>query len=94
MYDLGDYPGVVLSPLGGVVQAELHRIDRNSILTILDDFERYRPSEPAPFDRRTGRGSLYVRKAILTADVHAWVYLWNGPTRDARQIASGHWKHG
>ena len=94
MYDLGDYPGVVLSPSGGTIQAELHRIDRNSILTVLDDFERFRPAEPEPFDRRTGRGSLYVRKAILAADVRAWVYLWNGPTAGARQIAAGDWKHG
>ena len=94
MYDLGHYPGVVLSPSGRKIQAELHRIDRDSILTVLDDFERYRPAEPASFDHRTGRGSLYVRKAIVAADVSAWVYVWNGGISGARQIASGHWKHG
>ncbi len=88
MYDLGDYPGVVLSPTGGVVEAELYRIDRHLILQTLDDFELYRPGEPGPYDPCAGRGSLFVRRPIVANGVRAYLYVWNGRTAGVRQIAA------
>ena len=87
MYDLGDYPGVVLSPVGQVIEAELYRIDRPAILHILDDFERYRPGEPGPYDPGAGRGSLFVRRTIVSGGVRAYVYAWNGRTAGMPEIA-------
>jgi len=92
MYDLGDYPGVVLAPGGARIRAELYRIAQPAILRALDDFELYRPAEPRPYDEETGRGSLYLREAIAVGGVLAWVYLWNGHSRGARPISSGDWK--
>ena len=77
MYDLGDYPGVRLSPGGGPIHAELHRIEQPAILTALDEFELYRPTEPGPYDVRSGRGSLYLRKAVVARGRRAFVYVWN-----------------
>ena len=84
----------MLSPTGGRVHAELYRIERPSILAALDDFELYRPDEPAPFDARTGRGSLYLRKVVTVDRTRAYLYVWNGRTIGARQIEAGIWKRG
>ena len=94
LYDLGDYPGVVLSRAGGTVHAELYRIERPAILAVLDDFELYRPAEPDPYDPRTGRGSLYLRKVVAVERTRAYLYVWNGPTFGAPQVETGDWKHG
>ena len=88
LFDFGDYPGAVLAATGRPIRAELYRILQPAILKTLDDFEVYRPAEPRPFDRRTGRGSLFVRLTVLAGGVRAYVYLWNGSTAGAHKTAS------
>ncbi len=85
---------MVLTPTGGLVHAELYRIERPAILPVLDDFEQFRPAEPGPYDPRTGRGSLYLRKVVSVDQTRAYLYVWNGPTSGAPQIETGDWKHG
>jgi gamma-glutamylcyclotransferase (GGCT)/AIG2-like uncharacterized protein YtfP len=93
MYDLGDYPGVVLAPGAGLVCAELHRITDPGLLTELDAFELYRPNDPGPYDPSTGQGSLFVRETIRLGGVGAQVYLYNGVRGRSEPpiIASGDW---
>ena len=97
LYDLGDFPGVVLEPAVGTVHGELYAVTDPALFDDLDDFEQFRPHDPAPFDPRTGLGSLYLRRSLPLEDLSAEIYLWNlagdriapGPV-----IASGDWiKH-
>jgi hypothetical protein len=78
----------VLSPAGGLIDAELYRIERPGILKALDGFELYRPAQPQPYDRRTGKGSLFVRRTVLAGGVRAFIYLWNGDIRNGRRISA------
>jgi gamma-glutamylcyclotransferase (GGCT)/AIG2-like uncharacterized protein YtfP len=81
MYDLGDYPGVVLGPGAGLVVGELHRIEDPDLLPELDAFEHYRPDDPA---------SLFVRRTIRVGGLDAEIYLYNGGPASAA-VVSGDW---
>ena len=87
LFDLGIYPAAVPADDGSKVWGEIYETrDLVSVLSVLDEIEGYRPSEP---DR-----SLYTR--VLT-DVtledgrveKAWVYFYNAPLGRAQRIASG-----
>lgn len=97
LYDLGDFPGVVLEPATGTVHGELYAVSDRALFDDLDDFEQFRPHAPEPFNPRTGLGSLYLRRSLALDGLSAEIYLWNlagdriapGPI-----IASGDWiKH-
>lgn len=87
LFDLGIYPAAIPTDDAGVVWGELHQVsDLQGVLTVLDEIEGHRPSEPAR--------SLYTR--VLT-DVtledgrveQAWTYFYNAPLGHAQRIASG-----
>ena len=87
LFDLGIYPAAVATEDQGVVWGEVYATaDAPSVLSVLDEIEGYRPSEP---DR-----SLYTR--VLT-DItledgrleKAWAYFYNAPLGRAQRIASG-----
>ncbi len=90
LYDLGDYPGLVIEARGQV-QGELYRILDPSVLADLDAYELFRPGDPAPFHRATGRGSLYLRTAIPVGADRAFVYVLNGLPRSAPRVTGGDW---
>ena len=86
LIDLGDYPGLIQGP--GEVQAELCEVVDRDAFRIMDQHERYDPTDV--------KGSLYLRRAVrlLQPNVDAWVYVYNHPAGDAPEVAGGDWiKH-
>lgn len=87
LFDLGIYPAAVPTEDEGVVWGEIYETsDAQAVLTVLDDIEGYRPSEP---DR-----SLYTRVLVDVtlesgANRKAWTYFYNAPLGRAERIASG-----
>lgn len=84
LYSLGPWPGLVEGD--GRVHGELHELIDERALAVLDDFEDYRPHDPA--------SSLYERRKVALlepAGVIAWSYWWLGETSQERRIASGRW---
>jgi gamma-glutamylcyclotransferase (GGCT)/AIG2-like uncharacterized protein YtfP len=87
LFDLGIYPAAVPSNDDSLVWGEVYETsDPSSVLSVLDEIEGYRPSEP---DR-----SLYTR---VVTDVtledgrvtKAWTYFYNAPLGGAQRIESG-----
>ena len=87
LFDLGIYPAAVPSNDDSLVWGEVYETgDPSSVLSVLDEIEGYRPSEP---DR-----SLYTR---VVTDVtledgrvaKAWAYFYNAPLGGAQRIESG-----
>jgi gamma-glutamylcyclotransferase (GGCT)/AIG2-like uncharacterized protein YtfP len=87
LFDLGIYPAAIPAEDHSVVWGEVYvTADPVGVLSVLDEIEGYRPSQP---DR-----SLYTR--VLT-DVTledggarlAWAYFYNAPLGQAQRIASG-----
>ena len=84
LYDLGDYPGLVLGD--GWVHGELYEIVDRHVLVLLDWFEQY--------DERDPGGSAYhrVRTRLVEPAVDAWVYLYNRDVRDLPLVPAGDWR--
>lgn len=86
LYDLGIYPAAIPDDSGRVWGEVYETSDAPAVLSVLDEIEGHRPSEP---DR-----SLYTR--VLT-DVtledgrveKAWAYFYNAPLGRAQRIDSG-----
>ena len=83
LYDLGGYPGLIAGE--GVVEAQLYRIARQSVMRLIDDFEDFDPADP--------KGSLYIRKVVklLEPDREAWVYFYNRRPSLGTRIKGGRW---
>ncbi len=88
LYDLGDYPGVVLSAgEDRWVVGQVYALDTESdVLARLDEYERCGPQDPQPHD--------FARIACeITSDdgkaTRAWVYEFKGQLEGKREIASG-----
>jgi gamma-glutamylcyclotransferase (GGCT)/AIG2-like uncharacterized protein YtfP len=83
LIDLGTYPGLILG--SGNVQAELYEVVDRDAFRIMDQHERYDPTDI--------KGSLYLRRAVrlLQPSVDAWVYVYNHPAGAAPEVASGDW---
>lgn len=91
LYDLGIYPAAIPTDDNGLVWGEAYETtDTPAVLSVLDEIEGYRPSEP---DR-----SLYTRvQAEVTLQdpgagprvIKAWTYFYNAPLGHAQRIASG-----
>jgi gamma-glutamylcyclotransferase (GGCT)/AIG2-like uncharacterized protein YtfP len=80
LYDLGAYPGVVLSDEpADIVSGELFILpDDPAVLARLDDYEDFRPNDPA--------GSLFLRQRVRATlqdgpnagtTILCWVYTYN-----------------
>ena len=88
LFDLGIYAAAIPAADGHVV-GEVHRMtDAVAVLSVLDEIEGYRPTEP--------HASLYTRVETLVTfdDGHlgsAWVYFYNAPLGQAPRIASGNY---
>ncbi len=88
LYDLGEYPGAVLSEKSRtLIRGEVFELpgDLNT-LTALDDYEGFEPHKPG--------SSLFLRRArAVTMDdgkrVRCWVYIYNGTTKGALPLRSG-----
>lgn len=80
LYDLGDYPGLVLDGSGGRVKGEVYEIEDETMIE-LDAVEA-----SADYHRKQAQVALGERK------ITCWIYLPN-PNRclDREVIASGDW---
>ena len=87
LFDLGIYPAAIPAEDQSVVWGEVYETaDAAGVLSVLDEIEGYRPSQP---DR-----SLYTRVLtdVTLADgrtEQAWAYFYNAPLGQAQRIASG-----
>lgn len=87
LYDLGDYPGLLMpTGAGDIVEAELYRFSDSGVLRVLDEFEDYDPGNES--------ASLYLRKKFLLESPRqeAWVYLYNQSVIESDYIAGGNWQ--
>lgn len=83
LYDLGDYPGVVLGG-EGIVRGDLLLPGHSGVLAALDRYEDYDPADP---DR-----SEYLRVRVTTlGGQEAWVYAYALDVTDRPVIADGDW---
>lgn len=87
LYDLGDYPGLIL---GGddIVHGDLIGFDDATLWALLDAYEECDPGAPEISEYRR-----------LEADLHdeggrAWVYVYNRSVEGLIPIASGIWPAG
>ena len=88
LFDLGEYPGLVLShDPDSWVHGEVYALHNpQETLSRLDDYEGCGPNDPKPheFDR--------VEKDVVLdsgASGKAWVYIYGGTTANKREIVSG-----
>jgi len=87
LYDLGRYPGLVLSAAADDrVVGEVYRLRDDGVLLALDDYEGCGPDAAEPTE--------YVRRvATVTVagggTIYAWAYLYNRDASARSPIASG-----
>ncbi len=87
LYDLGEYPGAILSRSGKPISGEVFELPPvNRVLSLLDAYEGFEP------DRR--KASLFVRERwpVTMSNgerLDCWVYVHNGQLEAARLIRSG-----
>ncbi len=91
LYDLGEYPGAVLSRTSpSVIKGQVFELPEDQqVLDSIDTYEGFDPDHP--------RGSLFVRKRwpVTLADgsrMTCWIYAYNRKPGDARLIASGSYR--
>ena len=90
LYDLGDYPGVVIdhSSTSSVKGLLVEMPSDEAVLSALDKYEEFDPSNP--------RDSLFVRtktRVRLTdgRSVKGWIYVYNRNPGSAPLIRGGHY---
>jgi len=87
LYDIGEYPGAIFYPNGDYyVNGSIVQID-NPIETLkhIDNYEGFGDDQLQP--------NLFIRELLKietkSGTEECWVYLYNYPTTQLRQIASG-----
>lgn len=88
LYDLGEYPGVLLDDGPSVVHGELWRVRDTGAWATLDDFEGIGPgfAEPTLYRR-----VLATAQPLLGEAQTCWVYVYNREVGEAPRIPSGDW---
>jgi gamma-glutamylcyclotransferase (GGCT)/AIG2-like uncharacterized protein YtfP len=80
LYNLGEYPGVVLDATGPPIPGELFTVPDATTLAALDAYEDFRPGDPP--------GSLFLRVETTATKpdgslVTCLIYAYNGPVPNA-----------
>ncbi|MBK0379030.1 gamma-glutamylcyclotransferase family protein [Mucilaginibacter segetis] len=87
LYDIGEYPGLIVDNNAGYVYGNIYKIGNPEILRELDIYEGNGPEEEQP--------NLYIRqKHLIETDndtVKAWLYHYNLPIENLKQITSGNY---
>jgi gamma-glutamylcyclotransferase (GGCT)/AIG2-like uncharacterized protein YtfP len=88
LWDLGDYPGVVLSTDDDRwVRGEVYAIDNeNDVLARLDEYEGCGPQDPRPHEFERVMCEVRLDDGKTT---DAWVYEYKGGLEGKQEIASG-----
>jgi len=95
LYDLGEFPGLVLG--SGVVVAELFKIRDSSVLSRLDKYEEYNPAKPEQslFQRTILQLPKYrspiANKLRRNPKIDCWIYVYNQPIEGKRKIEEPSW---
>jgi gamma-glutamylcyclotransferase (GGCT)/AIG2-like uncharacterized protein YtfP len=85
LYDLGDYPGMVLDAGNDWVTGEVYALlDPETTLYELDVYEGATARSDDDFER-----ALIVVTLEDERDVEVWTYLYRGPLAEARLMPSG-----
>ena len=96
MFDLGEYPGVVLDDSAGdaafaaapgTIPGEVFEVPDAETLVRLDAYEDYRPGDPG--------ASLFLRVETTVAmsdgsERTCWVYIYNGGPQETRNMVAMH----
>lgn len=96
LYDLGEYPGLVLGR--GLVAAELYKIRDLSVLLQLDPYEEYDHGkiEESLFRRTTLQIPRYrspiINKLRGSPAIDAWIYVYNQSPASKEKIAESSWQ--
>lgn len=88
LIDLGDYPGLVVSPAARAwVFGELHAL--LDVPTVLDRLDRYEGC--APGQRATGEFERVIVNVVTarSAQLRAWTYIYCGSATGQPRIMSG-----
>ncbi len=89
MYDMGDYPVVVKTDTGRLIQGELYTLNNPNefsfAITQLDDYEGLHPEEGT---------EVYYEREIVDAfigdqTIPAWIYWYNKNVSDKPVVESG-----
>jgi len=90
LYDLGAYPGLVLSSDGpDRVKGELYRLNdatAANTLLVLDDYEGMGPTDPLPHEYRRALVTAYLTDG---RSMTAWAYILDRPATSLPRIMSG-----
>jgi gamma-glutamylcyclotransferase (GGCT)/AIG2-like uncharacterized protein YtfP len=88
LYDLGDYPGVVLSTdQDRWVHGEVYALeDASEVLARLDEYEGCRPTDPRPHEFERVMSDIEFEDGKTT---RAWVYAYRGALEGKQEIPSG-----
>ena len=89
LYDLGAYPGMVVTRDGSRVRGEVYEIqsDRwSEAIEQLDKYEGCSEADPAPHEYRR---ELVQTELENGQRADAWAYLLNRPTKGLPEISSG-----
>lgn len=84
VYELGEYPGLVLDEHAGAVEGMVFSVpDREDVWRLLDAYEEYVPERPEE--------SLFVRRRVRVemedgGRCGCWVYVYNGAVEEAFRL--------
>jgi gamma-glutamylcyclotransferase (GGCT)/AIG2-like uncharacterized protein YtfP len=95
LYELGQYPGLVVSDTDAVVHGELLLLrDPTVTLPWLDEYEAISPEPDADneYARQLSEVTIPGGPAGLGVKVIAWTYVYIKPVRGLRLIVSGRWQ--
>ncbi|MDB5142705.1 MAG: gamma-glutamylcyclotransferase [Mucilaginibacter sp.] len=85
LYDIGEYPGAVLSDGDYIYGSILEINDPEKVLPIIDDYEGFGTDQPQPNE------FIRVLTKVETGSgfVNCWVYLYNLLVTGLKRIESG-----
>jgi gamma-glutamylcyclotransferase (GGCT)/AIG2-like uncharacterized protein YtfP len=92
LYDLGDYPGAVLTRSGPLIRGLVFELPEDpQVLERLDQYEEFNRSRP--------KASLFVRKRRVVQlqdgrKIYCWIYAYNRPTGTASPLPTGEYSKG
>ena len=89
LYDLGEYPGMILRPSDHYVKGELYDVEPehwNDVIEQLDRYEGCAADDPQPHEYRRELIQAELSNG-RTAD--AWAYVLNRPVAGLSEITSG-----
>lgn len=90
LYQIRDYPGVVLSDKPeDKVFGELYLLTNSAVLQQLDDYEECSTAFVEPHEYRREQIEVFLSTAVSYT---AWVYIYNPPIVMSRRIRSGRFK--